>query len=127
MTKTLVLWFRVVLLTLCLTVAVSASTWRSTSGNVFTFYPDGSMTANVGGGQYNGEWWWVSSNWKFGFRVYGFGDTYVTMEGNGAIAQTAGKPAQYWTLISSRGSTGESEPEDNRSWLMPQLAPAGRK
>ncbi len=97
-------WSRVALLVFCLSLAASASTWRSTSGNIFTFYPDGSMTAYLNGGQYSGYWWWISTNWKFGYQVNGFGNTYVTMDGTGAIA----------------------EPADAKSWLMPQAAPLGK-
>ena len=115
---------RVALLVLFLLVPATASTWRSTSGNIFRFYPDGSMVAYWGGGEHVGYWWWISSNYKFGYSVSGY-TCYVIMDGGGAVCQGAGQP-QYWTLMSARGEGGDSddaEPEDTKSWFMSRQTP----
>jgi hypothetical protein len=101
---------------LFLALPAAASTWRSTSGNIFRFYPDGSMIAYWNGGEHVGYWWWISSNYKFGYTVAGSTHT-VTMEGNGAICSGPG-PAQYWTLMSARGAEGADEPADTKSWFL---------
>ena len=102
---------------LFLALPAGASTWRSTSGNIFRFYPDGSMIAYWGGSEHVGYWWWIRSNYKFGYSVAGY-TCQVTMEGDGAVCQGPGQ-AQYWTLMSARGGEeDEKDPVDTKSWLM---------
>lgn len=109
------------LVALFLMIPASASTWRSTSGNIFRFYPDGSMVAYWNGGEHVGYWWWISSNYQFGYSVAGY-TCYVTMEGDGAVCQGAGQP-QYWSLMSARGEGDEAEPADTKSWFMSRETP----
>ena len=104
---------------LCLMLPAGASTWRSTAGNVFRFYPDGSMTAYWDGKEHVGYWWWISSNQKFGYSVAGY-TAYVTVNGAGALCKGTG-PSQQWTLMSVRGES-DNQDEDNltdtKSWFM---------
>lgn len=117
MRKRIATYLLCTLAALLLALPAGASTWRSTSGNIFRFYPDGSMIAYWNGGQHVGYWWWVQSNYKFGYSVGGH-TCYVTMEGDGAICQGGTGPAQYWTLMSARGGEdGQDEPVDTKSWF----------
>jgi hypothetical protein len=106
------------LVTLCLMLPATASTWRSTAGNVFRFYPDGSMTTYGNGKEHVGYWWWISSNHKFGYSVAGH-TAYVTVTGAGALCKGTG-PSQQWTLMSVRGEPDQDEDNlvDTRSWFM---------
>jgi hypothetical protein len=104
------------LISLCLLLPASASTWRSPSGNIFRFFPDGSMTAYWNGEEHVGYWWWISSNSRFGYSVAGY-TCYVTMKGGAAVCRGAGAP-QQWTLMSVRGDRDEEEQSDTRSWFI---------
>ena len=97
-----------------------AGTWRSTSGNMFHFYPGGSMTAYIQGNQYNGRWWWTRSPYQF---QYNFGTQTITVniKGQGAVALQPGYNPQYWTQVARRGA--EDQKPDTESWFMTQIDP----
>ena len=46
-----------------------AGTWRSTTGNMFHFYPGGALEAYVQGRSYNGNWWWTRSPYQFQYNI----------------------------------------------------------
>jgi hypothetical protein len=97
-----------------------AGTWRSTSGNMFHFYPGGGMTAYVQGNAYNGRWWWTSKPWQFQYN-FGWKTCTVQIKGQGAVALAHGENPQYWTQMASRGN--QEEKPDTTSWFMEQEAP----
>lgn len=112
----------VMLLLLAVLVPAQAGTWRSTSGNMFHFYPGGAMEAYVNGYSYRGSWWWTRSPYQFQYSINGFnGYGTVDIKGNGAVANVPGQHPQYWTQLGSRG--GKTDKPDNRSWFMAQKAP----
>lgn len=96
-----------------------AGTWRSTSGNMFHFYPGGAMTAYVQGNAYNGRWWWTNSPWEFQYN-FGWKTATVQIKGQGAVALAPGENPQYWTQMASRGADKKS---DTTSWFMEQVDP----
>ncbi|MCA9778535.1 MAG: hypothetical protein KC800_17525 [Candidatus Eremiobacteraeota bacterium] len=107
---------------LFLAVGVSeAGTWRSNSGNMFHFYPNGAMEAYIDGAQRNGRWWWVSSPYRFQYNHSGYNVT-VDIKGQGAVCYRPGFSATYWTQMATRGAA-EEKPVDDRSWFMPQIDP----
>lgn len=114
-----------VLATLLLIAALApaqAGTWRSTSGNMFHFYPGGSMEAYVSGRSYTGTWWWTRSPYQFQYNVHGFnGYCTVNIKGQGAVTSYPGQNPQYWTQLGSRG--GKTDKPDNRSWFMTTIDP----
>jgi hypothetical protein len=107
--------------TIGLAFPASAATWRSPAGDIFRFYPDGSMVVYWNGAEHVGYWWWISSKRKFGYSVAGQ-TCYVTVEGNGAICSGAGQP-QHWSLMSVRGEGDDEVPADTRSWFMTRETP----
>ena len=110
------------LLTFASIQPASASTWRSTSGNIFTFQGGGYMTGYLYGRQYSGRWWWIQNNHKFAY-TFGNGTITVTMTGNGAVTHYPGTHSQYWTLMSSRGAADDSKHADTTSWFTKTVAP----
>lgn len=92
-----------------------ASTWRSTTGNMFHFYPGGQMEAYVNGQAFSGRWWWTNNPYQFQFPWYGSTAT-VNIKGNGAICTVARGGNSYWTMLGSRGA-GDNR-SDNTSWFM---------
>lgn len=107
-------------LVLLLAVQAQAGTWRSTSGNMFHFYPGGAMEAYIGGYSYSGSWWWTQSPYQFQYSM-GRSTQTVNIKGQGAVALQPGYPPQYWTQIASRG--GKMNKADTTSWFMAQIDP----
>ena len=107
------------LLGFCLS-PIQASTWRSTTGNMFHFYPGGQMEAYVNGQQFSGRWWWTNNPYQFQFPWYGSVAT-VNIKGQGAICTVAGGGNSYWTMLGSRGA--EDQRTDETSWFMEQNEP----
>lgn len=114
---TLALAALLLLLALC---PAQAGTWRSTSGNMFHFYPGGGMTAYIQGNAYNGRWWWTNSPWQFQYN-FGYKTITVNVKGQGAVALEPGRNPNYWTQIASRGA--KDQKPDTESWFMEQLDP----
>lgn len=111
------------LCTLFLLVALApaqAGTWRSTSGNMYHFYPGGGMTAYIQGTAYNGRWWWTNNPYEFQWNA-GRDTLTVQIKGQGAVCLQRGYNPTYWTQIAARGS--EDEKPDTNSWFMEQVAP----
>ena len=99
-----------------------AGTWRSTTGNMFHFYPGGAMEAYVQGRSYNGNWWWTRSPYQFQYNIYGFGGTCtVNIKGQGAIASYPGQAPSYWSQLGSRGR--KTDKPDTTSWFMTTIDP----
>lgn len=107
-----------IMLAFCVST-VHASTWRSTTGNIFNFQPGGYMSAYTSGYNYNGTWWWVRQGSVFAYSIGGTTAT-VTLQGNGAICQLPGSAPQYWKQMARRG--GEEEVKDE-SWFMEAQLP----
>jgi hypothetical protein len=97
-----------------------ASTWRSTTGNMFHFYPGGQMEAYVNGQAFNGRWWWTNNPYQFQFPWYGSTAT-VNIKGSGAVCVVAGGGNSYWTQLGSRGE--KEQLVDTTSWFMEQNEP----
>lgn len=107
----------------CLALPASAGTWRSTTGNMFHFYPGGYMEAYVGGNSYTGSWWWSNSPSQFQYNINGWsGYATVNIKGQGAVCYTAGQNPSYWTQLGSRGGETDEKP-DEKSWFMSTVAP----
>ncbi len=88
-----------------LIVPAAASTWRSTSGNIFNFQPNGSVTVyHPNGTQSQGTWWWISQNQQFGYSLQGFnGHATVTLQARGgAVVQWPGQRSEHWTMVSDK-------------------------
>ena len=99
-----------------------ASTWRSSTGNVFRFYAGGTIEAHVQGQVYHGRWWWTRNPTQFQFPWRGSTAT-VNITGNGASCYVPGYGASYWTLMSSRGE--KDNRKDETSWFVALPAPTG--
>jgi hypothetical protein len=104
--------------------SAQASTWRSTTGNMFHFYPGGQMEAYVNGQQFSGQWWWTNNPYQFQFPWYGSTAT-VNLKGSGAICTVAGGGNSYWTQLGSRG--GDEKRTDETSWFMEMNEPGALK
>lgn len=112
----------VCLLLLMTITAAQASTWRSTSGNMFHFYPGGGLEAYVQGNAYYGRWWWTQNPYQFQYTVNGFNAVAtVNIRGSGAVCSVYGQNPQFWNMVGSRGE--KSEKPDNESWFMETVAP----
>lgn len=99
-----------------------AGTWRSTSGNMFHFYPGGVMEAYIQGTSYSGSWWWTNSPYQFSYAINGWnGYAVVDIKGQGAVCRVPGQNPQYWTQLGSRG--GDTDKPDSRSWFKETVAP----
>lgn len=87
-----------------LLVPVQASTWRSTSGNIFNFQPNGGVTVyHPNGNKSHGRWWWITQNRVFGYNLQGFnGTATVTIQTGGAVVQWPGQQSQHWTQIADK-------------------------
>jgi hypothetical protein len=110
------------LLLLATLVPAQAGTWRSTTGNMFHFYPGGSMNAYIQGGSYGGSWWWTNNPYQFQYSIHGLnGYGTVNIQGQGAICSVPGQHPQYWTQIASRGE--EDNKPDVNSWFMTTVSP----
>lgn len=96
----------------------SAGTWRSTSGNMFHFYPGGSMEAYIQGSAYSGRWWWTNSPYQFQYN-FGWRTVTVNIKGQGAVALEPGFNPNYWTQVATRGE----KKTDEESWFMAQVDP----
>ena len=96
----------------------NAGTWRSTSGNMFHFYPGGAMEAYIQGNSFDGRWWWTNSPYQFQYSVRGSMVT-VNIKGQGAVALEPGYNPNYWTQVGTRGE----KKEDTESWFMAQIDP----
>lgn len=121
MKRRLILTLAGILLLLSLAPTL-AGTWRSTTGNMFHFYPGGQVEAYVQGNQYNGNWWWTNAPYQFQYRIYGFnGTATVNIKGQGAVCFFPGQNPQYWTQLGSRGA--KTDKPDNTSWFMTQIDP----
>lgn len=118
--KKKILMFMAALIVLAVLQPAQAGTWRSSTGNMFHFYPGGGMQAYVQGSSYNGSWWWTRSPYQFQYNVRGRTHT-VNIKGQGAVCSAAGAHPSYWQQIASRG--GETDKPDTTSWFMEQLDP----
>lgn len=89
---------------LFLIIPAAASTWRSTSGNIFNFKPNGAVTVyHPNGTQSHGQWWWIQQNVKFGYNLQGFqGQATVTLQAGGAVVQWPGQRSEHWTQIAEK-------------------------
>jgi hypothetical protein len=89
---------------LFLIIPAAASTWRSTSGNIFNFQPNGGVTVyHANGTQSYGQWWWISQNSKFGYNLQGYqGSATVTIQRGGAVVQWPGQRTEHWTQIAEK-------------------------
>jgi hypothetical protein len=115
--------FSLILAALLLFVALApaqAGTWRSTSGNMFHFYPGGSMEAYVSGNAYSGRWWWTNNPYQFQYN-FGWNTITVNIKGQGAVALEPGRNPNYWTQMATRG--GKTDKPDTESWFMEQVDP----
>ena len=83
---------------------VMASTWRSTSGNIFNFQPNGGVTVyHPNGNQSHGRWWWIRQNQQFGYNLQGYNGTgTVTLQAEGAVVQWPGQRSEHWTMLSDK-------------------------
>jgi hypothetical protein len=112
----------VALLLLLAIAPAQAGTWRSTSGNMFHFYPGGSMECYIGGNVYSGSWWWTNNPYQFQYSVGGWnGCATVNIKGQGAVCFVSGQNPQYWTQLGSRGQ--KTDKPDTTSWFMEQVDP----
>jgi Tfp pilus assembly protein FimT len=89
---------------LFLIIPAAASTWRSTSGNIFNFQPNGGVTVyHPNGTQTQGKWWWITQNSRFGYTLQGYqGHATVTIQQGGAVVQWPGQQSQHWTQIAEK-------------------------
>ena len=110
----------VALLILIALAPAQAGTWRSTTGNMFHFYPGGAMEAYIQGNVYNGRWWWTRNPYQFQYN-FGYKTITVNVKGQGAIALEPGRNPSYWSMIARRGS--EEKRPDTTSWFMEQVDP----
>ncbi|HIB67364.1 MAG TPA: hypothetical protein EYO33_20230 [Phycisphaerales bacterium] len=108
------------LLLLAVLAPANASTWRSTSGNIFHFYSNGTIEGYINGQVFSGRWWWSSRPYQFQFPWYGRTAT-VNIKGNGGICYVPGYQPTYWTMLGSRGA--KDDKPDNVSWFMENDAP----
>lgn len=96
-----------------------AGAWRSHSGNIFHFDPNGSYTVErARGGQSEGTWWWVYPGSQFDYKARGRRYTrrvYI----NGKTATNTnfeGSSPTHWTWIGERGAN--AAPPVKRGWFM---------
>lgn len=110
-------------LALLAALPASASTWRSSTGNVFRFQGNGSYTVMRPNGSTNwGRWWWVQHQAVFDYKENGSGQiNRVYLQPVGAVCQSWRGTFQ-WSQISSRG--GEDE-KDDTGWFAPAGTPEG--
>ena len=108
------------LMILAVMLPTNAGTWRSSSGNMFHFYPGGSLQAYTQDGNFSGCWWWTSSPYQFQYSVRGVTHT-VNIKGQGAVCQAPGMNPTYWQQIASRG--GDTDKPDTTSWFVEQIDP----
>ena len=107
----------------CLALPASAGTWRSTTGNMFHFYPGGFMEAYIGGSSYTGSWWWSNNPYQFQYNINGWsGYATVNIKGQGAVCLVPGQNPSYWSQLGSRGGETDEKP-DEKSWFMSTVAP----
>ena len=115
--------FKVTLILFVLAAPTFASTWRSTSGNIFHFESNGTVIlSQVGGRQLTGRWWWSQRGVEFCYDV-GYGRSVVTLQGGGAICRVYGAQPEYWTQLSRRGENEAPAKAGEHSWFCPTESP----
>ena len=89
---------------LLLSISGRAETWRSASGSIFSFQPNGTMTVrHQDGKQTRGRWWWVTQSRVIGYRLDGEKDAVVvTLHKRGAIVQRPGEKKRHWFIAPTR-------------------------
>lgn len=109
----------VALALLAAAIPAQASAWRSSTGNIFRFQPNGYYTVlYANGGSLSGSWWWVCNGSEFAYQPGGKNYTrHVYIHGNSATnTDYYGGNATYWTWLGNRGAKSEAPPI--KGWFM---------
>ena len=89
---------------LFLAAASEAMTWRSASGSIFSFQPNGALRVRYKDGtRGKGRWWWINENRVLGYSLEGQkGTATVTLDQKSAVVQWRGQKRQYWFVAPTR-------------------------
>ena len=119
MSRNISLWVISFLTVFALMVPASANVWRSSTGNIFRFQEDGSMTIlRANGSADAGRWWWTNYGYSGQFVIFGDPDTYtVFISPYNSTAEVRWRNnVSFWNYFGSRGEKADTTSETG--WFM---------
>ena len=98
MSRNISLWVISFLTVFALMVPASANVWRSSTGNIFRFQEDGSMTIlRANGSADAGRWWWTNYGYSGQFVI--FGEQGFKREFRGVLGRLLREAGQVFDLL----------------------------